>query len=111
MQSHTVMFQFAFPIGVKHVPYIELHDNGTATVTVGVEGNYHVMQEASRELDEFGNPVEPHWINDIYVMDQNGTIITMQSLNPADMDVAQIHFTVPSNATTLTAMEWCNIHG
>jgi desulfoferrodoxin (superoxide reductase-like protein) len=100
-----------FHVGNKHVPYIQLHKNGTATVTVGVEGSYHVMKGSSRELDEEGNPVEPHWITDIYVVDQNGTIITMESLNPADMEVAQIHFTVPSNATTLTSFEWCNIHG
>ncbi|CAB9497474.1 Desulfoferrodoxin [Seminavis robusta] len=93
--------------GTKHTPYIQLHDNGTATVTVGVEGNYHVMKGSSRDLLN----EEPHWITDVYVVDQNGTILTMQSLNPSNVDIAQIQFEVPSNATTLTAYEWCNVHG
>jgi desulfoferrodoxin (superoxide reductase-like protein) len=100
-----------FHSGAKHTPYIQLNENGTATVTVGVEGNYHPMMESSRELDDEGNPVAPHWITEVYVMDQDGAILTMQSLNPVELDVAQIQFTVPSNATTLTAFEWCNIHG
>jgi desulfoferrodoxin (superoxide reductase-like protein) len=80
-------------------------------VTVGVEGGYHPMQASSLELDKQGNIVEPHWISEVYVTDQNGTIFAMQTLNPADLEVAQIFVDVPSDATTLTAFEWCNIHG
>lgn len=97
--------------GTKHTPYVRLNDNGTATVTVGVEGNYHVMKGAAWELDENGETVEPHWITEVYVVDQTGEILSMQSLNPTHLDIAQITFDIPSSATTLTAYEWCNIHG
>ena len=69
------------------------------------------MKGAAWELDENGDRVEPHWITEIYVVDQTGEIMTMQSLNPTHVDIAQITFDIPSSATTLTAYEWCNIHG
>lgn len=99
--------------GAKHTPYTTLNEpfaNGTltATITVGTEGNYHVMLGASSIMvddgyDDNGGSSEPHWITDVYVVDQNGEIITMQSLNPTDVDIAQITFVVPPNTTTLTA--------
>lgn len=99
--------------GAKHTPYTSLNEplaNGTitATVTVGTEGNYHVMFGASSVMaddgyEDSGGSSEPHWITDVYVVDQHGDIITMQSLNPTDMDIAQITFAIPPNTTTLTA--------
>lgn len=101
--------------GAKHVPYTNLNDDGTATVTVGVEGNFHVMFGASSVAVDDGydntDNSEPHWITEVYVVDQHGAIISMESLNPTGVDKAQITFDIPVNATTLTAYEWCNIHG
>lgn len=97
--------------GTKHTPYTKINGDGTATITVGVEGNYHVMKPAAFDLDENGDAVEPHWITEVYVVDQTGEILTMESLDPTDVNIAQITLNIPSSATTLTAYEWCNIHG
>ena len=53
--------------------------------------------------EDTGDSSEPHWITEVYVVDQHGDIITMQSLNPTDLDIAQITFAIPPNTTTLTA--------
>merc|ERR1711948_226833 len=47
----------------------------------------------------------------IYVLDQGGNIVAMQNLDPNGVDVASISFTIPSTATSLTAYEFCNLHG
>mmetsp|Transcript_36497 Transcript_36497/g.53505 ORF Transcript_36497/g.53505 Transcript_36497/m.53505 type:complete len:322 (+) Transcript_36497:81-1046(+) len=83
--------------GKKHTPYITV-ENGMGKVTVGVEGEMHPM-------------VSYHWITDIYVIDQDENIIAMKSLDPTNVDEASMNFTVPNTATSLTAYEWCNLHG
>ena len=53
----------------------------------------------------------PHWITEIYVMDDTGKVVAMSSLDPTLVDAAKMEFEVPESAKTLTAYEWCNIHG
>ena len=93
--------------GTKHTPYLEVV-NGTATVTVGngdVEGGvYHPMVAS-------GDPSQVHWVNHIYVMDQNDKIIALKAMDPTDGVPAQFSFTVPEGVTQLTAYEFCNLHG
>merc|ERR1712187_1080446 len=47
----------------------------------------------------------------IYVVDQSGNIVAMQNLDPTGMDIASISFTIPKYTTSLTAYEFCNLHG
>merc|ERR1711874_941069 len=52
-----------------------------------------------------------HFVTHIYVLDQGGKVVTMQNLDPNGVDLASISFKVPSSATSLTAYEFCNLHG
>jgi desulfoferrodoxin (superoxide reductase-like protein) len=51
-----------------------------------------------------------HFIDTIYVRDQNGAVVHMKKFNGSEAS-AQTAFEVPSGATTLTAYEHCNLHG
>lgn len=57
------------------------------------------------------NGSEPHWITDIYVVDQNNNIIAMNSLDPTEADKATLTFNIGPNVTETKAYEWCNLHG
>ena len=84
----------------KHIPYIKLNDDGvTASVLVGKE------DVSVHPMDTF------HFITEIYIMDDMGTIVLMSSLDPTVANVASLDFNIPKGATTLTAYSWCNIHG
>ena len=54
---------------------------------------------------------EPHWITEIYVVDQSDNIFAMTSLDPTGVDSATWDFTVPKGVESMTAFAWCNIHG
>ena len=54
---------------------------------------------------------EPHWITELYVVDQNDKILTMKSLDPTGVDAATLDFDVPEGTESVTAYSWCNIHG
>jgi desulfoferrodoxin (superoxide reductase-like protein) len=94
----------------KHVPFIALSEDGaTATVTVGdgeLEGGvYHPMSASS-------DPAVVHYISDIYVVDENGSIVYYTKLDPSLANgVATVTFDVPEGVKSLTAYEWCNLHG
>lgn len=87
----------------KHAPYITL-DGSKGRIVVGTEENMHVMIGGDAETP-------PHWITDIYVLDQDKKIIAFQALDPTNVDIATMEFDVPESATDVTAYEWCNIHG
>jgi len=89
--------------GAKHTPYIFLSGN-QATVEVGDGSPYHPMVAST-------DPNTVHFITHIYVLDQNQDIVIMKALNPNGVDKASINFTVPEGITSLTAYEWCNLHG
>mmetsp|Transcript_113197 Transcript_113197/g.315185 ORF Transcript_113197/g.315185 Transcript_113197/m.315185 type:complete len:329 (-) Transcript_113197:99-1085(-) len=89
--------------GKKHTPYITL-SGSTGTVTVGDGNPYHPMNAGD-------NPAQVHWVTHIYVLDQSDAIVTIQNVDPEFVAKAQITFTVPSDATNLTAYEFCNLHG
>lgn len=89
--------------GAKHTPYITL-DGNQATVKVGDGDPYHPMVASA-------DPDVVHFITHIYVLDQDGNLVTTQELDPSATSVATITFTVPTGARKLTAYEWCNKHG
>ena len=89
--------------GTLHVPYITVDGTTTkkATVVVGTDEERHEMRAGTN----------PHWINAVYVVDQDDTIVVVESLDPTMMEHAEIRFDIPDTATTLQAYSWCNIHG
>ena len=96
--------------GKKHTPYITLDAAGAkGRVFVGVEGGspIHPMTSAKD-----GNV---HWVTEIYIVDQTGSIVAMESLDPTDVSEATMEFDLSedmmSGGTTLKAYSYCNIHG
>jgi len=53
----------------------------------------------------------PHWITEVYVMDENDVIVAMKSLDSTGVDSATLEFDVPEGAESLQAYIWCNLHG
>eukprot|EP00571_Detonula_confervacea_P017211 CAMPEP_0172312200 /NCGR_PEP_ID=MMETSP1058-20130122/17014_1 /TAXON_ID=83371 /ORGANISM="Detonula confervacea, Strain CCMP 353" /LENGTH=348 /DNA_ID=CAMNT_0013025593 /DNA_START=40 /DNA_END=1086 /DNA_ORIENTATION=+ len=92
--------------GVKHTPYITLKDDGTASILVGnIDVALHPMNGSPDGI------AEPHWITEIYVVDQSGNIVAMSSLDDTGVDTATLDFEVPEGAESVQAYAWCNIHG
>ena len=93
--------------GEKHTPYITLADDGKSlSIFVGKEPDpIHPMNGSVDGV------TEPHWITELYVVDQNDKILTMKSLDPTGVDAATLDFDVPEGTESVTAYSWCNIHG
>jgi len=107
MPPHNSEVPFTETGGAKHTPYITLDADGkTASILVGDTAvAVHPMN---------GSPdgeVQPHWITEVYVMDQSGEIVTMQTLDSTGVFTATAEFDVPEGAETLQAYAWCNLHG
>lgn len=94
---------FSEALGAKHTPYITIQGT-TALVTVGDGKPYHPMTGGE-------DPNSVHLFTHIYVLDQNSNIVTLQSLDPIEADIASVDFAAPSDATSLTAYVFCNLHG
>lgn len=93
--------------GAKHTPYITFDEEaGTAIVMVGSEeGEIHPMSGSTDGV------TEPHWITEVWVVDDQGYTTTLNSLDPTGVDYASLEFYPDSNSKQLTAHIWCNIHG
>lgn len=90
----------------KHTPFITFNGDGTASILVGsVDGGIHPMLGSADGVEE------PHWITEVYIVDDQDNFITLKTLDPTGVDEAAFDFSVPENAQNLTAYIWCNIHG
>jgi desulfoferrodoxin (superoxide reductase-like protein) len=93
----------------SHSPIIELaSDRRSGHVLVGnYSGATHPM------IASIGGST-PHWIEMIYVVDQDDIIIAMQALDPTDPPfMGLMYFSIPDDGsvTTVRALQKCNIHG
>jgi desulfoferrodoxin (superoxide reductase-like protein) len=52
-----------------------------------------------------------HFIETIWVEDQDGKVLSLRSLSPSEPSPAHMYFDIPSGTTSLTAYEYCNKHG
>eukprot|EP00978_Attheya_sp_CCMP212_P016614 scaffold43696_cov48-Attheya_sp.AAC.3 len=92
-----------------HSPIIELaSDRRSGHVLVGnYSGATHPM------IASIGGST-PHWIEMIYVVDQDDTVIAMQALDPTDPPfMGLMYFSIPDSGsvTKVRALQKCNIHG
>jgi desulfoferrodoxin (superoxide reductase-like protein) len=101
----------AFQVGMDptHTPYVTFAAKGrNATVTIGdgnePGGKYHVMIPSDV-------PSKIHFIGHIYVFDQNDEIIANRNLDPTDPSPATLTFSIPPGTKSITAYQFCNIHG
>ena len=90
----------------KHTPHLTLKGDGTASVLVGEAGGItHPMNGSPDGISQ------PHFITELYIMDQNNNIVVMESLDTTGVDTATLDFDVPKGAESLKVYAWCNLHG
>eukprot|EP00928_Gymnodinium_smaydae_P095054 TRINITY_DN8104_c0_g2_i1.p1 TRINITY_DN8104_c0_g2~~TRINITY_DN8104_c0_g2_i1.p1 ORF type:complete len:1846 (+),score=294.15 TRINITY_DN8104_c0_g2_i1:63-5600(+) len=95
----------------KHSPYIVL--NGTVAKVVvgrgaaGFDGEpIHPMVD---DPTNFGANL--HYIDTIWVEDQNGRVLAYRSLSASEPKPATLYFDIPEGTTKVQAYEFCNTHG
>lgn len=104
--------------GSSHVPHIKLDDSPsnviTGSVIVGDEKYYHPMKGTIESSDMSDEKNSPHWITNIWIVDQYNKILVMKVLDPTDMNIATMKFYVENSADTVESVRaylWCNTHG
>lgn len=107
LRSAKLVLEIANIKGPKHTPYISFDEAaGTAFVMVGSEeSEIHPMNGSSDGI------TEPHWITEVWIVDDQGYTTTLKALDPTGVDHASLEFYPPEGSKTLTAYIWCNIHG
>lgn len=88
----------------KHTPVISQSGvDNQITVTVGPQGNYHPIVPTG---------VTVHFINYIYVVDQDSKTIEFKTMNPTGTSPPiSATFDVPAGVTKLKVFAYCNLHG
>jgi len=96
----------------KHSPYIVL-DGLVAKVVVGRGAATGDAADPIHPMTD--NPAnygaDLHYIESIWVEDQNGEILSFRSLSPSESSPATMYFDIPVGTTSVTAYEFCNKHG
>jgi len=95
----------------KHRPYLMI-DSGVGVVVVGVGETLDVepiYEGDGTNVHPMGSPA--HWIDRVWVTDQDGALVAMRDINSAEPVPAQIKFSIPEGVTSLTPWEHCNKHG
>lgn len=105
-----------------HETFIKEHGGWvTATVGPGRTPGDHAHRYHPMKPEEPVHHSEAHFITHIYVMNQNGDIVIMETMDPTveheglygDLarGKAQIEFPLPRGATQLKGFAFCNQHG
>ena len=91
-----------------HNPYIVINGPvgtvlvGKGAVTGAPEDGIHPMED---------NPEYIHYIETIWVEDQDGNLLSMRHLSPAEPSPATMEFEIPEGTTSVQAYQYCNLHG
>jgi desulfoferrodoxin (superoxide reductase-like protein) len=114
LRQHQVAFNVPLPFSgnssVKHKPYLTLSDT-TATVVVGLGALEGQDGQPVHPMVPSTNPAEVHWVDHIYVKNQDGVVVAMRDLDATETSPATLTFQVPAGTTQLVAYEHCNKHG
>jgi len=112
-RRQSSIFQAASPFtestSTKHTPYIVIEGAEASVyvgkgVVTGTAADIHPMTPST-------SPSIVHFVNFIYVMDDQGIVVAMTPKLPDDPAPATLSFTVPVGASSLKAYEFCNKHG
>jgi desulfoferrodoxin (superoxide reductase-like protein) len=96
----------------KHNPYVVLDALGEKVVVgkstaTGAELDpIHPMVD-----DTSSNGANLHFIDTIWVEDQDGAILILRILNSSEPKPATLYFDIPPGTVSVRAYEFCNIHG
>merc|ERR1712190_166054 len=100
---------FTESVSTKHTPYI-MTEGSDASVVVG-KGAVTGSASDIHPMTPSTNAGVVHFVNFIYVVDEQGLVVAMTPKFPDDPSPATLNFVVPSSARSLTAYEFCNKHG
>merc|ERR1712190_66626 len=100
---------FTESVSTKHTPYIMI-EGSDASVVVG-KGAVTGSASDIHPMTPSTNAGVVHFVNFIYVVDEQGTVVAMTQKFPDDPSPATLNFVIPSSARSLTAYEFCNKHG
>merc|ERR1719183_1890872 len=62
-------------------------------------------------MTDSSSPEGIHYIDTLYVLDQNGAVASLRRLSAREAAPASFSFAIPKGVTTLTPYEHCNKHG
>ena len=98
---------------VKHTPFISVRSSKRGKVTVGGSGPVNVGDISADDYPSTPlHPMNPdHFIDTIFVVNQDNVVIASSALLPTKYSSPTFEFDIPTNTTSLTAYEHCNIHG
>ena len=94
----------------KHCPILTV--TGTVgTVVVGKGAVTGDPNDPIHPMTASSDPNTVHWIDHIYVKDQDGNVVAMRDLGATESSPATLVFDIPAGVTSLTPYEHCNLHG
>merc|ERR1712232_1012857 len=99
-----------FKDGIKHKPYLTISGT-TATVVVGLGALPDQEGQPIHPMVASANPAKVHWVDHIWVKNQDGVVVAMRDLDATEPSPAMLTFEVPEGTTQLVAYEHCNLHG
>eukprot|EP00756_Hemistasia_phaeocysticola_P035091 Hpha_TRINITY_DN16560_c3_g3::TRINITY_DN16560_c3_g3_i4::g.133730::m.133730 len=100
--DHSTRAAFHLPSD-KHSPVVTVSKMGDATmaqVLVGTAALYHPMSLEGH-----------HYMESIYLVDQNGKVMSASHIGPSSASPARHDVEVPRGVTQLTPYTYCNKHG
>merc|ERR1712190_620013 len=100
---------FTESVSTKHTPYIMI-EGSDASVVVG-KGALTGSASDIHPMTPSTNAGIVHFVNFIYVVDEQGLVVAMTPKFPDDPSPATLDFGIPFAASSLTAYEFCNKHG
>merc|ERR1712110_910684 len=83
----------------------------TATVVVGLGALPDQEGQPIHPMIASVNPAKVHWVDHIWVKNQDGVVVAMRDLDATEPSPAMLTFEVPEGTTQLVAYEHCNLHG
>jgi len=111
-RQHALAFNVSEPFNdrVKHKPYLTISGT-TATVVVGLGALPDQAGQPIHPMVASADPSKVHWVDHIWVKNQDGVIVAMRDLDATQASPAMLTFEVPEGTTQLVAYEHCNLHG
>merc|ERR1712226_440474 len=90
-RQHALAFNVSEPFndGVKHKPYLTISGT-TATVVVGLGALPDQDGQPIHPMVASANPAKVHWVDHIWVKNQDGVIVAMRDLDATEPSHAYV---------------------
>jgi len=97
-------------VNLKHKPFLRISGQ-VAVVTVSPRSVTGNDSDPLHPMTDSTNPDEIHYIDTLFVLDQNGAVASLHRLSSREKAPASFTFAIPEGVTALTPYEHCNKHG